>query len=108
MIDLEALSTTELSKLISSAMAEYQRRISAPVTVSAAAPERTVVLAPAAADKAHVLSCLRLLKTGGVIRASDVREYRRVASQFPEWFKQSGYPNDVRGAVARRYIDFHP
>lgn len=106
MIELEKLSTADLSKLISAAMNEYQRRLSAPTFVATPEPQAAAVISPTEADKAHVLACLRLLKTGGLIRAVDVREYRRIANEFPDWMQQKRYPNDVRGSVARRFIDF--
>lgn len=107
MIELEKLSTADLSKLISAAMNEYQRRISEPSLIAAPEPVPPVVIAPTEVEKSHVASCLRLLKTGGVIRADDVREYRRIANAFPEWMRQKRYPVDVRGASARRYVDFN-
>lgn len=107
MIELEKLSTSDLSKLISAAMNEYQRRLSAPAFVATLETQAPVVIPPTEADKAHVSACLRLLKTGGVIRADDVREYRRIANEFPDWMRQKRYPDDVRGAAARRYVDFN-
>lgn len=107
MIELEKLSTADLSKLISAAMNEYQRRLSEPSFVVSAEPPAPVVISPTEVEKAHVASCLRLLKTGGVIRADDVREYRRIANSFPDWMRQKRYPDDVRGAAARRYVDFN-
>lgn len=107
MIELKKLSTADLAKLISEAMNEYQRRISAPTFVAAPDLQIQVVISPTEVEKSHVASCLRLLKTGGVIRARDVREYRRIATAFPEWIRQKRYPDDVRGAAARRYVDFN-
>ena len=107
MIELEKLTIADLSKLISAAMNEYQRRLSTPSFVATAEPQASVVICPTAADKDHVSACLRLLKTGGVIRADDVREYRRIAKEFPDWLKHRRYPEDVRGSAARRYVDFN-
>lgn len=106
MIDLESMSTAALGKLISDAMAEYQRRIAAPTIVQSTDPAPPLVRAPIRQDESHVTACLRLLRTGGVIRADDVREYRRIANEFPEWLRLKRYPDDVRGAAARRYVDF--
>lgn len=69
MIELEKLSTADLAKLISAAMNEYQRRLSEPSLIAAPEPIPQVVIAPTEVEKSHVASCLRLLKTGGVIRA---------------------------------------
>ena len=106
MIDLENLSIGDLSKLISAAMNEYQRRLSATVLIKSDEPPAQAVASPPQSDISHVNACLRLLRTGGVIRASDVREYRRIAVEFASWMKLKRYPDDVRGAGARRYVDF--
>jgi len=107
MIELEKLSTTDLANLISAAMNEYQRRLSAPVVMKTTELASPTVIAPTESDKAHVAACLRLLKTDGIIRAEDVREYRRIARDFADWMRLKRYPDDVRGAGARRYVDFN-
>lgn len=107
MIGLEKLTTAALGNLISAAMAEYQRRLNAPVIVKTAEPEPKTVVSPTKQDIAHVSACLRLLKTGGLIRADDVHEYRRIAREFADWMRLNRYPDDVRGAGARRYVDFN-
>lgn len=101
-------SNAELAVLISAAITEYQCRLKAAGRdAQLKVPPRPSIEfegnAPSYDEQQKAEQCLYLFKTKGFVHAEDVREYRRIASKFPEWIKLNHYPDDVRGSSAQRW-----
>jgi len=110
-MDFSKYTTHQLCVLIREATKELESRLPEPAyKVAVVVPdpgETPIIEAPTDAEQRHVDACIRLLTQGGVIRADDIKEYRRIYKNYPEYMKHKGFPDDVRGASARRYRDFH-
>lgn len=114
MKQIKNMTLDELEQFIGEAMAEYSARIreGAAIRRDRAAfredrepmPERLPVKAPSSEDQGIVKKILSMLRAGRPIYADEVRDYRRIVGEFPDWAKRHGYPDDVRGASKRRYL----
>lgn len=110
-MDFSKYSTAQLCVLIREASRELESRLpKANYTVAVAPPEPDelpTIDKPNNAELKHVEGCIRLLSRGGVIRANDVHEYRRIYKQYPDYMRLRGLPDDLRGSSAKRYLDFN-
>lgn len=107
-INVSELSTAELAALISAAMREYQRRLSEPQFMHEQTLDKPVVVvtAPSVDGQRFVVSCLKLLKTSGFVRAESRVEYKRLAAEFPQWFVVKKYPTDTNRSSTRHWLEF--
>src|SRR5690606_24413490 len=91
-MDFSKYSTAQLCVLIREASRELESRLpKANYTVAVAPPEPVelpTIDKPNNAELKHVEGCIRLLSRGGVIRANDVHEYRRIYKQYPDYMRR--------------------
>ena len=60
---------------------------------------------PDDAELEFAKNCLKTLRIKDYVQAHEAKKYRQVHGKYPEYFKLVGWPEDVEGNAAKRYIN---
>jgi len=60
---------------------------------------------PSDEERRFAENCLKTLKIEDVVRPSDAQRYRQLYTEYQAYFDLVGWPDDVEGSSARRYLN---
>jgi len=60
---------------------------------------------PSDEERRFAENCLKTLKIEDVVRPSDAQRYRELYKEYQAYFDLVGWPDDVEGSSARRYLN---
>jgi hypothetical protein len=49
--------------------------------------------------------CLKTLRIEDYVQAPEAEKYRKIYSKYSEYFKLLGWPEDVEGSAAKKYLN---